>query len=299
MPEILLNKESFEGLSSRFDSVFSRVLDASEYARKAETVHYVPFMPDMNLRYVKSEAADIQYVMRNIVSAFSTTDNELSKQARQIGEQYVGPGISSAIQDWIENGGPGIATAIDPNTIEGILTNGDGSGSSATGGLANFADKIRSMLSDEDIDSIASKIGKGSVKLLEHVSGTEVSPVIGSAIAGLVITLTEKSTYGEMKLGIQDSENFLASEYAEAANNGNLGGQILYGGLMFTQRASYNIVNTATNAVGSFVSGIGSPFKLAGKAANAILGEDNIVTKGLKGIGDGISKVGSWLKNLM
>lgn len=172
-------------------------------------------------------------------------------------------------------------------------------GSSVNETMDNTAQKVRSVFSEDDIDSATSKVGSGVVKALENVSGTAVDPVIGSVVAGTLTTLTEKSTYGDMKLGIQESENILAQEYLNCEQNGNLAGQFGYGALMVTQRASYNVVNTATNVVGSSVSGLGAPFNWASKATDFVGGKGNVVSNGLKAVSNGFNKAGSWLKNLM
>ena len=91
MPEILLNKETFESLSSRFNTAFSRAGEAAEFATKAETVNYVPRACLLINSKITNSAADISSVMQTIVSSFTETDQANRDKALKIREAYIGP----------------------------------------------------------------------------------------------------------------------------------------------------------------------------------------------------------------
>lgn len=172
-------------------------------------------------------------------------------------------------------------------------------GSSVNEAMSEAAGRVRNTFSEDEIDSMASKVGGKTVELIEKASGTAVDPIIGSLVGGTVTTLTEQSTYGDMKLGIQESEDILAQKAVECENSGNMAGMLGYESLMVLQRGSYNVVNTASNMAGSAVSSLGSPFSAVASVTDFVGGKNNFVSKGLKGTANAFSKAGSWLKNLM
>ena len=100
MPEILLNKETFEGLNSRFNTAFSRAEEAAQCALNAETVHGVPKLSVAILSKITNSGNDISSVMQTIVNSFTETDNELSKKSQEIGEQFVGQAFSSLVTEF-------------------------------------------------------------------------------------------------------------------------------------------------------------------------------------------------------
>ena len=96
MPEILLNKETFESLNSRFNTVFSRAGEAAEFAYKAETVHGVPFVAASISSRITNSAVDISSVMQMIVNSFTETDQANRDKALKIREAYIGPQSNAA-----------------------------------------------------------------------------------------------------------------------------------------------------------------------------------------------------------
>lgn len=104
MPEILLNKETFEGLNSRFESVFSNALEAAELSHKAESARGISRMYDLNLRYIQQDSDNIRHIMQMIVTSFSETDSANKEAALKIRDVYVGPGDSVHIDGVIPIG---------------------------------------------------------------------------------------------------------------------------------------------------------------------------------------------------
>ena len=92
MPEILLNKETFESLSSRFNTAFSRAGEAAEFAYKAETEtnNLFPLNCGLIKHWITRDATEISNVMQTIVNSFTETDQANRDKALKIREAYIG-----------------------------------------------------------------------------------------------------------------------------------------------------------------------------------------------------------------
>ena len=131
MAEILLNKESFEGLNTRFDAVFEEAKEGMNYSERAERVqHDAVIILGIRMAFLL-KIEDIKSVMRLIVDSFTTTDKDLKAAA----EKIVGVDIHEAISTgdnvvYDENGN----YTVQPGNSTGSSTGNTGSPSGSTGG---------------------------------------------------------------------------------------------------------------------------------------------------------------------
>ena len=108
MREILLNEDYFIQLRSRFEKAFSSASEGAKYAGRAEAAMKNSMLSSISSFVVRQKSDDMRRIMDMIVLNFTETDKELAKQARRIGEQYIGPGRLRDILEhnevWIRDG---------------------------------------------------------------------------------------------------------------------------------------------------------------------------------------------------
>ena len=99
MNEILLNEETFQGLSSHFDTAFSQAKEAARFAGNAESIYCVNFTSVLINSRISSKADDIRNIMQTIVNSFTETDQANRDKALKIREEYVGTQTSIPLPD--------------------------------------------------------------------------------------------------------------------------------------------------------------------------------------------------------
>jgi len=103
MPEILLNKESFEQLNGRFENVFSAALDASDFACRAERKQQILHLVDMNKSMIAQQSDAIRSIMSIIIDGFTSTDISNRDEAQKISEVYIGSNVFSFVNDTLKS----------------------------------------------------------------------------------------------------------------------------------------------------------------------------------------------------
>ena len=108
MPEILLNKESFEQLNGRFESVFNAAENASDYACRAERKQQILHLADLHKIMISEQSNAIRSIMGTIVQSFSDVDDENRKKAEEIRDVIIGsPGYAIFSDGGNSSGGGG------------------------------------------------------------------------------------------------------------------------------------------------------------------------------------------------
>ena len=152
MPEILLNKESFEQLNGRFESVFNAAENASDYACRAERKQQILFLADLNKIMLSEQSNAIRSIMGTIVQSFSDVDDENRKKAEEIRDVIIGsPGYVVFSDGSYSSGGGGYSSGGGGNGAFGGGGGGGGVRGSETSGngfAQDVLDELRNLPND-------------------------------------------------------------------------------------------------------------------------------------------------------
>ena len=140
MAEILLNKESFESLNTRFEAIFSQVDEGMNYAAKAENnIGDNVMLGAMRISF-EIQIESIRQIISLIINSFTNAD----KESKEAAEKIVGVDIYNAISagntvEYDGNGGYTINSS-DNTSSAGVSTSTAGGGNTTSTSSAGSSD---------------------------------------------------------------------------------------------------------------------------------------------------------------